>query len=108
MLGRFQPFHDGHLALFREMLSKHDQVCIMVRDTQGTSEKDPFDFAFVKSGIDAKLREYHDKYIVQLVPNIAGIYYGRDVGYAVERIHLDTSIESISATDIRNQMAISS
>jgi len=32
MLGRWQPFHDGHLALFKEILKKTGQVVIMVRD----------------------------------------------------------------------------
>ena len=30
MLGRWQPFHDGHLALFKEILKKTGQVVIMV------------------------------------------------------------------------------
>lgn len=104
MLGRFQPFHDGHLELFKQMLEKEGQVCIMVRDTQGTSEKDPFDFDFVKREIDKALVDYVGKYEVILVPNITGVYYGRDVGYNVERIELDPLIEAISATEIRKGM----
>ena len=106
MLGRFQPFHDGHLELFKQMLNREGQVCIMVRDTQGTSEKDPFDFNFVKTEIDKKLVDFAGKYEVILVPNVTGVYYGRDVGYKVERIELDPSIEAISATEIRKQMEI--
>ena len=34
MLGRWQPFHDGHVALFKRALSKTGQVCIQVRDCQ--------------------------------------------------------------------------
>lgn len=104
MLGRFQPFHDGHLELFKEMLAKEGQVCIMIRDTQGTSEKDPFDVDFVKTHIDLALTEYVGKYEIVVVPNITGVYYGRDVGYNVEQIHLDDHIEAISATAIRNTM----
>ncbi|MFY0656268.1 MAG: adenylyltransferase/cytidyltransferase family protein [Neptunomonas phycophila] len=108
MLGRFQPFHDGHLELFKQMLAKEGQVCIMVRDTQGTSEKDPFDFNFVKYQIDLALTEYVGKYEVILVPNITGVYYGRDVGYNVEKIDLSPELESISATEIRKGMSIES
>ena len=32
MLGRWQPFHDGHKALFIKALEKHGQVCIAIRD----------------------------------------------------------------------------
>lgn len=104
MLGRFQPFHDGHKKLFEEMLAREGQVCIMVRDTQGTSEKDPFDFATVCQGINSALTEHYGKYLIMQVPNITGVYYGRDVGYNVERIHLDADTEAISATDIRKKM----
>ena len=32
MLGRFQPFHEGHFELFKKILEKTGQVIIMVRD----------------------------------------------------------------------------
>jgi hypothetical protein len=35
------------------------------------------------------------------VPNITSVFYGRDVGYAVERIVLDETTEAISATQVR-------
>jgi hypothetical protein len=35
------------------------------------------------------------------VPNITHVFYGRDVGYIVERIVLDDNIEAISATQLR-------
>ena len=105
MLGRWQPFHDGHLALFKEALKKTGQVCIMVRDTGGTDDSNPFDFDFVKEKIEeALLPEYEGKFIVQLVPNITNISYGRGVGYAIEEIVLPEEIQKISATNIRAKM----
>ena len=104
MLGRYQPFHDGHFALFKEALNRAEQVLIAVRDTGGTDDKNPFDFAFVKSKIDEKLKDYDGKYQVVLVPNITNIVYGRDVGYKIEKVELGAEIESISATDVRNKM----
>lgn len=105
MIGRFQPFHDGHKKLFEKILEKQGQVMIMVRDTHGLDEKNPFKYAEVLEGINNALHEYRNKYIVIHSPNICGVYYGRDVGYEVERIHLDAETESISATDIRKKMA---
>ena len=35
MLGRWQPWHEGHQKLFEEILKKTGQVNIMVRDVQG-------------------------------------------------------------------------
>ena len=105
MLGRWQPFHDGHLALFKEALKKTGQVCIMVRDTGGTDDSNPFDFDFVKEKIEeALLPEYEGKFIIQLVPNITNISYGRGVGYAIEEIVLPEEIQKISATGIRAKM----
>ena len=47
MLGRWQPFHTGHLELFKKILEKTGQVIIMVRDTP-RDESNPFDFNDVK------------------------------------------------------------
>ena len=35
MLGRWQPWHDGHTELFKRALKKTGQVCIMYRDVEG-------------------------------------------------------------------------
>ena len=43
MLGRWQPFHDGHYTLFKEIVKKTGQVCIQIRDVQGVDDN-PFDF----------------------------------------------------------------
>ena len=105
MLGRWQPWHDGHTELFKRALQKTGQVCIMVRDTGGTDDSNPFDFNFVKEKIEeALLPEYEGKFMVQLVPNITNISYGRGVGYAIEEIVLPEEIQKISATNIRAKM----
>ena len=105
MIGRFQPFHDGHVKLFETILEKEGQVLIGVRDTHNTDSKNPFNFYEVANFIHEKLEDkYEGKYHVEYLPNITGVYYGRDVGYKVEQIHLGTEIESISATDIRKAM----
>ena len=54
MLGRWQPFHDGHYALFEEAIKKTGQVCILVRDVQGVDDN-PFGFEFIKSKIMERL-----------------------------------------------------
>jgi|TARA_R100000479_G_scaffold82594_1_gene39986 cytidyltransferase-like protein len=105
LLGRFQPFHNGHLALFEKALQKTGQVCIMVRDTEGIDESNPFNFTFVKQKIEEKLLpKYKNKFDVILVPNITNISYGRDVGYSIEEIVLPDKIQKISATEIRKNL----
>ena len=86
MLGRWQPFHDGHYALFEEIIKKTGQVCIMVRDVQGVDDN-PFDFESIKSKIVERLDpKYKNRFKVKLVPNIKNICYGRGVGYKIEEI----------------------
>jgi hypothetical protein len=103
-VGRYQPFHDGHKALILEGIRRVGQACIAVRDTAGTDGKNPFEFEYVRSRIEHGLREVVGRFIVVRVPNISTIYYGRDVGYTIERIELDSEVEKISATRIRERM----
>lgn len=107
MVGRYQPFHDGHKALIVEALRRVGQVCIGVRDTAGTDEKNPFSFEYVRAQIEHGMREYEGRFVVVPIPNITNIFYGRDVGYAIERIELDASIEAISATSVRSKLRAS-
>ena len=104
MLGRWQPFHDGHYALFEEIIRKTGQVCIMVRDLQGVDDN-PFNFESIKSRITKRLdKKYKNRFKVVLVPNITNICYGRGVGYKIEEIVLSEEIQKISATKIRKKM----
>ena len=104
MLGRWQPFHDGHYALFEEIIKKTGQVCIQIRDVQGVDDN-PFDFETVKKNIEKRLiPKYKNRFKVILVPNITNICYGRGVGYKIEEIVLDEETQQISATKIRAQM----
>lgn len=105
MLGRWQPFHDGHLALFKKILEKTGQVIIMVRDTP-KDESNPFDFNDIKERIEKALIDFKDKFEVIRVPNITNICYGRGVGYKIEEIVLPKEIQKISATKIRKEMKI--
>ena len=103
-VGRYQPFHDGHKALIAEGIRRVGQACIAVRDTQGVDEKNPFHFEYVRARLDNGLREFEGRYVVVPMPNITSIFYGRDVGYAIERIDLDENVQSISATDLRQRL----
>ena len=104
MLGRYQPFHDGHKKLIMEGITRVGQVCVAIRDTQGTDAKNPFSFDEVEQNIRNGLSEFEGKYTIVRVPNITKIFYGRDVGYGIEQIILDEATQKISATNIRNQL----
>jgi hypothetical protein len=121
MLGRWQPWHSGHTALFKKALLETGQVCIQIRDVGGivgsdaganrtTTKQDdnPFDVDTVKKNIvDALGAEgfvYNEDYIIMLVPNIVDISYGRGVGYTFTQHDLGEDIHNISATKIRAQL----
>ena len=114
MLGRWQPWHDGHTALFEKALKKTGQVCIMFRDVAGVDAgvdgqgDNPFEFEEVKKriidGLSAHGYEHENEYIVLKVPNITDISYGRGVGYTFTEHDLGEEIHKISATKIRKKM----
>ena len=116
MLGRWQPWHDGHIELFKRALQKTGQVCIMYRDVAGVDAgvegqgDNPFDFEDVKENIIKDLSKHGYKegkeYIVIKVPNIIDISYGRGVGYSFTEHDLGEEIHKISATKIRKEMRI--
>ena len=107
MLGRWQPWHEGHRALFERAIAKTGQVVIQIRDCQGWQGTNPFALDQVKHYIRRDLDPiYQGQYEIQVVPNIVNITYGRDVGYRIEQESFDDAITNISATKIRKSMGL--
>lgn len=119
MLGRWQPWHDGHTALFKKALKTTGQVCIMVRDVykfdgdaganRTTNQDDnPFGEIDVIKNIEEALHKegYENgyQYLILCTPNIVDISYGRSVGYTFTEHDLGEDVHSISATKIRAKM----
>ncbi|MGH8074270.1 MAG: adenylyl-sulfate kinase [Lysobacter sp.] len=102
MIGRYQPWHDGHTALFEQALARSGYVGIGVRTVQ-PSPSNPYTYQETENRIHLALQHRAGCYHVYPVPDVRGVYYGRDVGYDVERIELPPEIEAIRATDIRAQ-----
>jgi GTPase SAR1 family protein len=107
MLGRWQPWHAGHRALFDRAIAKTGQVVIQIRDCQGWQGSNPFAIEQVKNYIRRDLDPvYQGQYEIQVVPNIVNITYGRDVGYKIEQEVFDDATHAISATKIRKELGI--
>lgn len=119
MLGRWQPWHDGHTALFKKALAETGQVCIMIRDVSGISgdagagrtvaqDDNPFDMEAVNKNIIEALSvagyTIDEEYMIQWMPNIVDISYGRGVGYTFTQHDLGAEMHDISATKIRAKM----
>lgn len=104
MLGRYQPWHEGHQMLRDLATERTEQVLIGVRNTYKTSEKDPLPYQIVEQIILEQNFGYPN--LVKRLPNITNIVYGRDVGYKIEQIDLPADIQAISATQKRKEMGI--
>ena len=118
MLGRWQPWHDGHTALFKKALMETGQVCIMIRtvpqdeDASGgrtmVQDDNPFTLDQVIQNIKNALMlegfDYGQEYTIITVPNIVDISYGRGVGYTFTQHDLGEDIHNISATKIRAKL----
>jgi hypothetical protein len=117
MLGRWQPWHDGHTELFKRCHSMTGQVAIMIRQVPEKREANsrvpgqddnPFDIETVKQNIIEGLAKegftFDEDFVIMVVPNIVDIGYGRGVGYTFTEHDLGKEIHNISATKIRAQM----
>lgn len=117
MLGRWQPWHDGHQELFKRIHAITGQVFIMVRTVPKDKEANervpgqndnPFDFPTVVKNIEEGLAKdgftHGNEYIIMQVPNIVDISYGRGVGYTFTEHDLGQAVHDISATKIRAKM----
>jgi hypothetical protein len=117
MLGRWQPWHDGHTELFKRCHGMTGQVAIMIRQVPEKREANsrvpgqddnPFDIETVKQNIIEGLAKegftFDEDFVIMVVPNIVDIGYGRGVGYTFTEHDLGKEIHNISATKIRAQM----
>ena len=106
-IGRYQSLHEGHKYLFRKKINEGIPVLIAIRDVP-TDQKNPFTANQVMTMFftDPETSEWMDKgmMLVQIIPDIEGVYYGRDVGYKVEQLSVPPEIAEISATKIREQL----
>ena len=116
MIGRYQPWHEGHLELFQRAYELAGQVLILVREVPESREANsrvpgqddnPFSpsevFAMITQNLSENGFTFDEDYVIMSAPNIVDISYGRDVGYTFTEHDLG-DLNKISATDIRAQM----
>ena len=98
VIGRFQPFHKGHISLIQTVLDEGKSVCIAIRDTE-VSESNPYS---VKEREDM-ISSVFPQVKVIVIPDIDEVVYGRNVGWGIREIRLDAGTETISGTKIRGR-----
>lgn len=104
-IGRWQPLHDGHKALFQQVLDSGGNVLIMIRDVH-PDEKNPYTAAEVYVNIS----DFYTDLIkagrvkVMKIPDVCSVDFGRGVGYDIVEWIPPAEIGEISATKIRENM----
>jgi len=104
-IGRWQPLHEGHKQLFRQVISEGGKVCVAIRDGE-VNEKNPFSPLQVMSNVFDEMQEEVEagKLKVIIIPDICSVEFGRGVGYDIIEHVPPTEVAEISATKIREQM----
>ena len=104
-IGRFQPLHSSHKALFQRALDNGKNLLICVRDGE-VNEKNPFTSEEVKKTIEDTYALLVNSGIVKVmvIPDIYSVEFGRGVGYDIIEHIPPTEIGDVSATKIREQM----
>ena len=104
-VGRWQPLHSSHQALFQRALNNGKNLLICIRDGE-INEKNPFSAEDVKKNIEDIYALLVNSGImkVMIIPDICSIEFGRGVGYDIIEHIPPTEIADVSATKIREQM----
>jgi adenylylsulfate kinase len=104
-IGRWQPLHDGHKAMFQKAMQQGKNVLICVRDGE-VNEKNPFTSEQVKENIETNYASFfkQGEVKVMVIPDICSVEFGRGVGYDIIEHIPPTEIAEISATKIREEM----
>ena len=106
-IGRWQPLHEGHKELFRQVINEGGRVCVAIRDVE-VDEKNPFTSNQIMSNIGEQMKKEMEsgKLKVIVIPDICSVEFGRGVGYDIIEHVPPQEVADISATKIREQMKL--
>lgn len=104
-IGRWQNLHDGHVWCFNQKLKEGKKVLIAIRDVE-VDENNPRTAKEVEQVLHLRFQELISvgKVKLMIIPDIEGVYYGRNVGYVVEELIPPAEIAEISGTKIREAL----
>jgi len=104
-VGRFQPYHFGHIELIRQKLDAGIPALIMVRDIE-PDDRNPFTTKQTVEMIETYHKSVNDDVKVIVIPDIESVNYGRGVGYEINEYEppSDSGAMFISATRIRESI----
>ena len=104
-IGCWQPLHNGHKELFRQVINEGGKVCVAIRDGE-VNEKNPFSPLQVMTNIFNEMQDEVEAGTLKviIIPDICSVEFGRGVGYDIIEHIPPTEVAKISATKIRKQL----
>jgi len=105
LVGRYQPFHDGHKWLMNQCLDEGKNVLICIRDIE-PDDKNLYTSEEVYNNISQELSDLISEGRVKIIiiPDIESVNFGRGVGYDIIEHIPPQEVGDISATKIREQL----
>ena len=94
IIGRFQPFHKGHLYLVKQSLKQVDSIVIAIGSANINDENNPFSFAERKKYIEASLNKH--KLLNKIQKIISVDDYPEDDDFWLEQLKKKTGKFDIS------------
>ena len=102
-VGRFQPYHQGHISLIMQKINEGIPALIMVRDIE-PDDKNPFTTQQTVNMIEKYHKSHGQDVQVIIIPDIESVNFGRGVGYEINEFTPPQNIGWISATKIRQSI----
>jgi phosphopantetheine adenylyltransferase len=105
-IGRWQPLHEGHKQMFRQVIDNGGKVCVAIRDVE-LNKQNPFTSHEIMINISEQMKEEVQlgKLKVITIPDICSVDFGRGVGYDIIEHIPPQEIAEISATKIREKLS---
>tara|TARA_R110000787_G_scaffold262593_1_gene368198 strand:- start:1148 stop:1633 length:486 start_codon:yes stop_codon:yes gene_type:complete len=100
-IGRFQPYHFGHIELIKQKLTEGIPALILVRNI-APDATNPFTTSETIQMIEKYHKTVGDDVKVMSIPDIESVNFGRGVGYEINEFVPPPVVGFISATKIRN------
>jgi len=104
-IGRWQPLHEGHKQLFRQVIDEGGKVCVAIREVE-IDDKNPFSSHDIMLNVAKEMETeiQAGKLKVITIPDICSVEFGRGVGYDIIEHIPPQEIAEISATKIRENL----
>jgi len=106
-IGRWQPLHEGHKQLFRQVIDEGGKVCVAIREVE-IDDKNPFTSHDIMLNVAKEMETeiQAGKLKVITIPDICSVEFGRGVGYDIVEHIPPQEIAEISATKIRENLRL--